>query len=349
MRAVMMATAMFLMSWPAAAEPLSKTLIALSSKGFSGQVVAGNEHRVLFDRTVGMTKTPKRWIWGSVSKQVTAALVMSEVDRGTLTLDDRVEGKLPGFRDPQGGQATVRQLMQHTSGLANPFAGVAEGQTPLFFLRRSKNVGGSSDALGFCAGPPAAEPGRFSYNNCDTIVVGSILEQASKRSFADLLASRITRPLGMTSTRLARYGERLEMGDSQRSANPMNVSAYGAAGAIVGSATDLVRFDQALMAGKLMTPASQAALWKGEPSLGYVALGAWSFSAPLKGCAGPVKLIERRGSVDGVQARNIIAPDLKRILVVFTPKGDFDFGEIWQGKGASYELASAAFCNEQVR
>jgi hypothetical protein len=124
----------------------------------------------------------------------------------------------------------------------------------------------------------------------------------------------------------------------------MNVAAYGAAGAIIGSATDLVRFDQALMTGKLITSGSRDTLWRGEPSLGYVALGAWSFAAPLRGCTGSIKLMERRGSVDGVKARNIIAPDLKRILVAFTPKGDFDFGEIRRGKGASYELASAAFC-----
>jgi CubicO group peptidase (beta-lactamase class C family) len=337
------------MTSPAAAQPLSEAIEALKSQGFSGQVVAADSERVLIDRTVGMAATPKQWIWGSVSKQVTAALIMSEVDRGTLDLDDTVRARLPTFRDPQGGKATVRQLLQHTSGLANPYAGVAEGQTPAFFLRRSKNVGGAADALGFCAGPPAAKPGSFSYNNCDTIVAGTILERASKRSFADLLAERLTRPLGMTSTRLARPGERLQTGQSQRSASRMNVAAYGAAGAMIGSATDLVRFNQALMNGKLMTRGSRETLWKGEPSLGYVALGAWSFAAPLRGCNGPVKLIERRGSVDGVQARNIIAPDLKRTLIAFTPKDDFDFGEIWQGKGASYELASAAFCDQQIR
>lgn len=348
MRAVLIATTLLLTVEPAAAaEPLSEALEALRVTGFSGQIVAADSQRVLFDRTVGMADTPKQWIWGSVSKQVTAVLIMSEVDRGTLTLDDTVGARLPGFRDPQGRKATVRQLLQHTSGLANPYAAMAEGQTPAFFLRRSKNVGSAADALGFCAGPPAGEPGRFSYNNCDTIVAGTMLERASKKSFASLLSERITRPLGMTSTRLARSGERLQTGESQGSASPMNVAAYGAAGAIVGSATDLVRFNQALMNGKLMTPGSREALWEGEPSLGYVALGAWSFAAPLKGCSGPVKLIERRGSVDGVQARNIIAPDLKRILVAFTPKGDFDFGEIWQGKGASYELASAAFCDRQ--
>jgi CubicO group peptidase (beta-lactamase class C family) len=248
MRAVLAATALLVTTSPAAAEPLSEALEVLKSQGFAGQIVSANSDRVLFDQTVGLAATPKNWIWGSVSKQVTAVLIMSEVDRGTLTLDDTVGAKLTGFRDPQGAKATVRQLLQHTSGLANPYAEVAEGQTPAFFLRRSEDVGGAADALGFCAGPPAARPGSFSYNNCDTIVAGTILERASKQSFANLLAERITRPLGMTSTRLARPGERLETGKSQGSAKAMNVAAYGAAGAIVGSATDLVRFDQALQA-----------------------------------------------------------------------------------------------------
>ena len=98
------------------------------------------------------------------------------------------------------------------------------------------------------------------------------------------------------------------------------------------------------MNGTLMSADARDAMWKGEPSLGYAALGAWSFAAPLEGCRGPVKLVERRGSVDGVQTRNIIAPDLKLALVVFTPQADYDFGEIWQAKGTSYKLASAAFC-----
>jgi CubicO group peptidase (beta-lactamase class C family) len=134
MRAVLAATVLLLITSPAAAEPLSEALELLKSQGFSGQVVAADNERVLFDRTVGMTVTPKRWIWGSVSKQVTAVLIMSEVDQGTLDLDDTIQARLPTFRDPQGGRATVRQLLQHTSGLANPYAGVAEGQTPAFFL-----------------------------------------------------------------------------------------------------------------------------------------------------------------------------------------------------------------------
>jgi hypothetical protein len=99
------------------------------------------------------------------------------------------------------------------------------------------------------------------------------------------------------------------------------------------------------MSGKLMSERARTEMWKGEPSLGFVALGAWSFAAPLKGCIGQIRLIERRGSVDGVQSRNVLAPDLGRALIVFTPDAEFDFGEIWEGKGASYQLASAAFCS----
>jgi D-alanyl-D-alanine carboxypeptidase len=54
--------------------------------------------------------------------------------------------------------------------------------------------------------------------------------------------------------------------------------------------------------------------------------------------------VERRGDIGGVQVRNILAPAKHRALVIFTNRGDFEFGEIWQGSGATFALASAAFC-----
>lgn len=50
------------------------------------------------------------------------------------------------------------------------------------------------------------------------------------------------------------------------------------------------------------------------------------------------------GEIGGVQVRNIIAPTLSRAVVVFTNRADWEFGEIWQGKGFSYDLLSAALC-----
>lgn len=325
----------------AKADSLAEALNRAEAGGFRGQVAAGDVRSVTFSRTTGGMAPPPRWIWGSVSKQIAAILTMTEVERGRLSLDDTVRRWLPEFGNPETGKATIRQLLQHTSGLANPNGDTPEGTLPPFYSRRGSKVGGTRDALGVCAGPADGEPGAFRYNNCDTIVLGAILERSSGQSFARLLDSRIARPLKLRSVRLGRSGEMVNSGAD----SSVNIATYGAAGALVGSAEDLVRLDQALLGGRLLRPESLDAMWRGEPRLGYVALGAWEFRAPLKGCPQPVRLVERRGSVAGVQSRNIIAPELGKALVAFTPAGEFDFGEIWRGSGTSYDLASAAFCS----
>jgi len=100
------------------------------------------------------------------------------------------------------------------------------------------------------------------------------------------------------------------------------------------------------MTGLYLGAEATKTAWMGEPKLGYVALGVWSYPAPLKGCEGAVRLIERRGEIGGVEVRNLIAPDKKLALIVFADQSGLDFGEIWQGKGLTYALASAAFCGD---
>jgi D-alanyl-D-alanine carboxypeptidase len=54
--------------------------------------------------------------------------------------------------------------------------------------------------------------------------------------------------------------------------------------------------------------------------------------------------VERRGYVGGIQARNIIAPGRGVTVVMFSNQADYDFGEIWQGKGLSHDVLAAALC-----
>jgi CubicO group peptidase (beta-lactamase class C family) len=127
-----------------------------------------------------------------------------------------------------------------------------------------------------------------------------------------------------------------------------DLSTFGAGGALHGSADDLWRFDRALIDGELLDAPSMQTLWTGDPALGYVALGAWSFEAPLAGCDGAVALVERRGEIGGIQVRNLIAPKLRAALIVFSNTAATRFGEIWQGSGFTYTLASAAFCGDTM-
>lgn len=323
-------------------------LAALARSGgptLTGRVLVADATRILSDERTGTYGDAPLWPWGSVSKQVAAAIAMTAVDRGELALDDPIAKRWKALPTPAIGAVTVRQLLRHTSGLANPDDTAETAATPAFYLRREAGAE-RDDAVTFCAGQVKRPPEtRFEYNNCDTIVLASVLESATGQSYPGLVADRVAGPLGLKTLRLAKANERPIIASAGgKPVAPINLATFGAAGALLGAPEDLVRFDQALLARQWVSPASTEIMWKGDPAIGYVALGAWSFSAPLAGCQSAVAMVERRGAVDGVQTRNIIAPDRGRILVVFTDDAEFDFGEIWQGRGPSYTLASEAFC-----
>jgi CubicO group peptidase (beta-lactamase class C family) len=326
---------------------LDAALGRVEAAGFRGLVLVGDKKRTLWrGRTAGAPSFNAVWPWASVSKQLTSLLIMQEVQAGRLSLDDTLATRLPSFKGPNAGAITVRQLLQHTSGLPDPSAtDPDETGWPSFY--RSP----MSDAVttGFCAGTPLANPGAgFRYNNCDYLLLGAVLERATGKPFASLLRERIAHPAGARSVGVFAPGDGRQSsavrGRKGKAILPVgDIATYGAGGAVYGQPADLLRIDQALLKGRLLGSDATTAKWTGDPKLGYAALGVWSFTAPLRGCSKPVRLIERRGAI-GVQVRNILAPELGRAVVAVTDDAEFDFGEVWMGKGASYELLSAALC-----
>ncbi|MBC7504149.1 MAG: beta-lactamase family protein [Sandarakinorhabdus sp.] len=347
----------------AAAPPLAtagaRVAAVAEAAQLAGEIAVADQGGAIFDRALGLADREARrphlagtrWLWASVTKQVTAVLVMKQVEAGRISLDSSIASYLPGFAGVSGGKVTVRQLLQHTSGLPNPDDTPTDAAgVPGFYSETGARIGDAARASGFCAGAPKAAPGAaFAYNNCDYLVLGAILERVSGRSYGALVDRDIAKPLALRSLNLSRDG-RPHGGVATGYATggkrypPVNVATFGAAGALTGTARDLVTLDRALVAGSLLSPASRAVLWQGDPKLGFEALGVWSFPARLAGCAAPVALVERRGDVGGIQVRNVIAPDLGRSIAIFINDDTVDFGEVWQGRGLSYQLLSAAFC-----
>ena len=338
--------------------PLDPVVDDAAAKGFAGEVLVTDAKAVTYARAVSKPGRPHDrgdlWRWASVTKQLTATLVMQAVETGELSLEDTLAQRLPAFHGLTADKVTVRMLLQHTSGLANPDDTPAASATdfPDFYRRKTPGAGGVADALGYCAGTPKAAPGAgFAYNNCDYIVLGAILEKVWGKTYAALVQEKLARPGGLTSLNIADHDAplpRMTLGYTQTGGpEPSFVLAtFGAAGAVYGKPEDLAAFDRGLMTGLYLDAAATKTAWTGDPKLGYVALGVWSYPAPLKGCEGAVRLVERRGEIGGTQVRNLIAPDKKMALIVFADQAGLDFGEIWQGKGLTYDLASAAFCGD---
>ncbi len=287
------------------------------------------------------------WRWASVTKQVVAVLVMQEVEKGRVALDTPATRYLPKVALPGGDAVTVRRLLNHTSGLYDPNSGPAGPDgTPLAYLR-SKTPAPTGLAPQ-CLKPSGRAPGEgFVYNNCDYIVLGVLLERVTGKPFATLVRERIAKPLGLKSLRVLKPGDRDDIvAVDEKGATDANVDPgrYGSAANLAGTSWDLMEFDRALIDGKLLGAAATAEMWKGDPKLGYAALGQWSYPVKLKGCTTAQHVVERRGAVGNVQVRNLIAPERGIAVVAFTASTVPDFGEPWQGKGLTYELLSAALC-----
>jgi D-alanyl-D-alanine carboxypeptidase len=288
-----------------------------------------------------------RWRWASVTKQVVATLVLQEVAKGTIALDQPLATYLPNFRGPNAAKITIRQLLRHQSGLPNPDdtapdkAGVPAYYSPTITQDRSATSG-------WCAGAPKSEPGgNWAYNNCDFIVAGAVLEAVTGQTWQELVASRIAKPLGLKSLAAFPKPQITVQGFSKKVREPAyRLEHFAASGALYGTPYDLWKFDRALMTGKLLPKEQLDELWDGKPELGFIALGQWVFEASLKSCAKPVRIVERRGAIGGVQVRNFILPEADMVVIAFTNRGEFEFGEIWQGSGFAHDLLDTAVCQQ---
>jgi D-alanyl-D-alanine carboxypeptidase len=319
---------------------------------FSGDIAASDSESEFGARYASYGVLPERppsaddgteWRWASVTKQLIAVLVMQEVEAGHINLDQPLKRYIPRFLSPNADKITVRQLLRHQSGLPNPDDGYENGKVPAFYAADRRH---RDPLTGFCAGKPKNAPGgNWDYNNCDYMVAGALLQAVTGKPWQTLVRNRIAKPLKLESLRAFPVKRWVRWGKIDGKREPaINIAAYDASGALLGSPGDLIAFDMALMKGKLLSPASLATMWDGVPELGFVALGQWVFSAPLAGCAGPVRIVERRGAIGGVEIRNFMLPDLKIAVAAFSDSAPFDFGEIWQGRGFSYELLSTAAC-----
>jgi CubicO group peptidase (beta-lactamase class C family) len=132
------------------------------------------------------------FLFGSITKVMTATLMHQQVERGTIDLDERVITYLPKFKltTPSAAeQIRVRNLLDHTNGIdADLYFPNASGRHALKAF--VEGLGQHCGAL--------FEPGEYvSYSNGGMIVAGRILEAVTGRTYHDLLAQDVFAPVGM--------------------------------------------------------------------------------------------------------------------------------------------------------
>ncbi len=233
---------------------------------FNGSVLVARDGKLLLSQGYGMANfewnipaTPEtRFRLGSITKQFTAMVVLLLEQDGKLKTSD----PLCRFIDPCPAAwqpVTLHHLLTHSAGIPN-FTSFPDYQKTM--------------AL---PSPPAATIARFrdkpldfapgekmSYSNSGYVLLGAVIEKASGQSYEAFLRARILDPLAMRDTGYDHPAEVLvrraagyeHSGSTLRNAAFLDMTIPYSAGALYSTTLDLMKWDRALTAGKLLTPAS---------------------------------------------------------------------------------------------
>lgn len=192
----------------------------------------------------------------SVSKLMTATLIMRLAEEGQLSLDDRLSDHLdvPGL--PNRDKITIRQLMSHTAGVVDHL------NHPSFYRGNWKYRKWSErDIFRFAAVRRARfNPGEsYAYSNTGYYLLGKLAEKLTGKPLGDAYRSYIFDTAGMENTLYDDFSTRrkhIEGLAENRRAYEYHQSAVGAAGAVISTPSDMARFGRALYNGKLVSEAS---------------------------------------------------------------------------------------------
>ncbi|MBB5716957.1 serine hydrolase domain-containing protein [Sphingomonas aerophila] len=312
----------------------------LRAGNFSGVVLVARHGKTLLrqgyglaDREQGVLATPETvFRIGSTTKPFTATAVMTLVEGGKVSLDSPIRRYVDGL--PAAWSAiTVRQLLNHSSGIPDyvQVNGFIRGPARLN-LTPGELVGlVRNEPLEFTPGA------KFHYSNTGYALLGMMIERITGQSYPDYVRDHLLRPAGLTHTAYdnpedivpGRASGYWLVDGIAKNARLMTPSAAYAAGGLRSTVDDLLRWNVALHAGKLVNAASLAAMFT-DAGHGY---GLGSFVEVRRGH----RLWDHGGNLPGFSCAFEYYPDDDLTVIVLTNI---------EGEGSEHiasELAGAYF------
>jgi CubicO group peptidase (beta-lactamase class C family) len=253
---------------------------------------------------------------GSITKQFTSAAIMQLVEQGRIALGDSLTKYLPEY--PQWRSVTVRQLLNHTSGIHSYTSNRdwathwGDDLTPAQIVDFV-----AKDTFDFAPGT------QFRYNNTGYVLLGMILDKVTGTPYPDFVREHFFAPLGMRS---AEYCPSIPTRDDDargyaRGAKEIVPAKYlsmthpYSAGALCMSVVDYLRWQSALTSGRVVTPASYAMMATSDTVTGGKATKYGFGLAP--GSLGSHRMIQHTGGVNGFSSQQLWFPDDSLRVVVF--------------------------------
>src|SRR6266404_4772130 len=238
----------------------------ISSKQFMGSVLVARDKTIVLDKGYGFANLEwnvpnsptTKFRLGSITKQFTSASIFLLEERGKLKVDDPVKKYMP---DAPGAwdKVTIFNLLTHTSGIPS-FTGFPDyASTEAIPTTPEKLVARFRDK------PLEFQPGeKWNYSNSGYVLLGYLIEKISGEAYEKFVQENIFNPLGMkdsgydsnTAIILRRASGYSPGKDGPANAGYIDMSIPLSAGKLYSTTEDLLRWEQGLFGGKLLSPAS---------------------------------------------------------------------------------------------
>ena len=321
----------------AAPPGLQASLDKVVADGVPGAIVLERQGDQVWHATAGVRdlrtgdpiRATDRFRIGSNTKSFISTVILQFEAEHRLRLTDNIEHWLPGLV-PNGAAITIRELLNHTSGIAE-YADV-----PFVFQNRYKTVQPGELVQHAIAQPPLFPPGTgWSYSNTNYILLGMIIAKVDHlpEQYAPVweIYRRIIAPLGLTQTSFPitdpgiagphPRGYIIDPPDEWHLPGTTDTTTFNpswawTAGAIISTADDLARFHRALFTGQLLPPTQQHELLDTVPEGPGVnasyGLGVLRAHTPCGDAWG------HEGDFPGYESTSLTSPDGTRQVVLLT-------------------------------
>lgn len=308
---------------------------------FSGAVLLAKGDTVLFKGAYGLAnrafnapnRVDTRFNLGSMGKMFTGVAIMQLVQQGKLQLDDKLGNAVPDYPDKDiAAKVTIRQLLNHTSGLGDMFGKKFEDTSK----HRLNTVEGHLPL--FVGAPLQFEPGtKFAYSNAGFIALGLVIERLSGQTYYDYVREHIFKPAGMLDTDNYRPDEDIpnlavgytrgmgpgmaplpETGGQAATlvTNRDFLHRGASAGGGYSTVEDLLRFSRALQGYKLLNQANAQLMMTGTV---HMDRGGGEYGlAMIDSKVNAVRIVGHSGGAPGINSKLDMYPDLGYVVAVMT-------------------------------
>jgi CubicO group peptidase (beta-lactamase class C family) len=262
-RAVVQVAVLALLANPCGAQVMRNEMARIvqpyvDAQMFMGSVLVARNGKIIFSKSYGMAdlewsvpnSPTTRFNIASMTKQFTAASILLLEDRGKLKTDDLVKKYLPDA-PVSWDKVTIYHLLTHTSGIPDDAA---------------KYEPGTPDKLVFNDKPLDLQPGeKWAYTNLGYIVLGYLVERISGQTYEDFVQENIFKSLGMNDSGMLSFVTVIPRRASgywpgsngiENADRSFDTRIGFSSGSLYSSTEDLLRWEEGLFGGRLLSPAS---------------------------------------------------------------------------------------------